>query len=63
VPNVVFLEAAEALGGDKFRVFYGAADAAIGSAIIQVTIDLDPKEPIIIVNKENSYLTRNKKPL
>ena len=37
VPNVVFLEAAHAVGRDHFRVFFGAADANIGSAIIKVT--------------------------
>lgn len=47
MPNVVFLEAAEALGDDKFRVFYGAGDAAIGSAIIQVTIN--SKESNVVV--------------
>ncbi|RYG59889.1 hypothetical protein EON64_19775, partial [archaeon] len=39
VPNVVFLEAAYSMGGDRFKVFFGAADAAIGSAIIEVKID------------------------
>ena len=38
-PNVVFLEAAYALGKDRFKVFFGAADAAIGSAIIEVRLD------------------------
>lgn len=36
-PNVIFLEAARPLGGDKFEVFFGGADATIGSAVIQVT--------------------------
>jgi len=35
-PNVVFLEAAYALGEDKFQVFFGGADATIGSAVIEV---------------------------
>ena len=35
-PNVVFLEAAYSLGNDKFQVFFGGADATIGSAIIEV---------------------------
>lgn len=35
-PNVVFLEAAYSLGGDKFQVFLGAADATIGSAVVEV---------------------------
>jgi predicted GH43/DUF377 family glycosyl hydrolase len=38
VPNVVFLEAAQSLGGNKFRVYFGAGDAAIGSATVQVTV-------------------------
>lgn len=38
MPNVVFLEAARALGNDRFEVFFGAADATIGSAIIQVKV-------------------------
>jgi hypothetical protein len=33
-PNVVFLEAAEPLGNDKFRVYFGAGDATIGSGIV-----------------------------
>jgi predicted GH43/DUF377 family glycosyl hydrolase len=37
VPNVVFLEAATALGGDRFQVFFGGADAVIGSAVVAVT--------------------------
>lgn len=36
-PNVVFLEAAHAVGKDRFRVFFGGADATIGSAIVEVT--------------------------
>ena len=35
-PNVVFLEAAYPLGGDRFQVFFGGADATIGSAVIEV---------------------------
>jgi hypothetical protein len=38
VPNVVFLEAAEPLGNDSFRVFFGVGDATVGSAIIKVSI-------------------------
>jgi len=37
-PNVVFLEAAYALGDDKFQVYFGGSDSTIGSAIIQVKI-------------------------
>jgi predicted GH43/DUF377 family glycosyl hydrolase len=37
VPNVIFLEAAREIGVDTYEVYFGAADAAIGSAIIQVT--------------------------
>jgi predicted GH43/DUF377 family glycosyl hydrolase len=39
VPNVVFLEAAHPVLGkkDTFKVYFGAADAAIGSAIISVS--------------------------
>jgi predicted GH43/DUF377 family glycosyl hydrolase len=36
VPNVVFLEAARPLGDDSFEVFFGAADATIGSAVVKV---------------------------
>ena len=35
-PNVVFLEAAYSLGGDRFQVFFGGADATVGSAVIEV---------------------------
>ena len=38
VPNVVFLEGAEPLGKDRFRVYFGAGDATIGSALIQVVM-------------------------
>ena len=38
VPNVVFLEAAYSLGGNRFRVFFGGGDATIGSATIQVSV-------------------------
>ncbi len=41
VPNVVFVEAAKSLGGDRFLVFYGAADSVIGSAVITVTKEVD----------------------
>lgn len=36
VPNVVFLEAARPLGNDAFEIFFGAADATIGRAVVQV---------------------------
>lgn len=41
VPNVVFLEAASPVHGEKdvFRVYFGAADAAIGTAIIRVSVE------------------------
>ncbi|CAM6001250.1 unnamed protein product [Sphagnum balticum] len=35
-PNVIFLEAAYALGSDRFKVFFGGADATVGSAVIEV---------------------------
>lgn len=38
VPNVIFLEAARPLGNDTFEVYFGGADAAIGSAVVQVLI-------------------------
>jgi predicted GH43/DUF377 family glycosyl hydrolase len=38
VPNVIFLEAARQIDVDTFEVYFGAADSAIGSAIIQVEI-------------------------
>ena len=43
VPNVVFLEAARVLetdavaGRDLIQVFYGGADAVIGSAVVEVS--------------------------
>jgi predicted GH43/DUF377 family glycosyl hydrolase len=37
-PNVVFLEAAYPLDNDQFRVFFGGADATIGTADIQINI-------------------------
>lgn len=37
-PNVVFVEAAHALGNDYFRVFFGGADATVGSAVLKVTL-------------------------
>jgi predicted GH43/DUF377 family glycosyl hydrolase len=37
-PNVLFLEAARVLGDDQFEVFFGGADAVVGSAIISVTV-------------------------
>ena len=39
VPNVVFLEAAVALGGDRFRVFFGGSDAVVGTAVVQVSVN------------------------
>ena len=36
-PNVVFLEAARPLGDDVFEVYFGGADAVIGSAIFEVS--------------------------
>lgn len=38
VPNVIFLEAARPIGVDTFEVYFGAADAALGSAVIEVLI-------------------------
>lgn len=38
VPNVVFLEAAAPIGDDTFRVFFGAADANLGTAVIKVQV-------------------------
>ena len=40
VPNVVFLEAAHPILGkkDTFKVYFGAADATIGSAVLEVII-------------------------
>lgn len=37
-PSVVFLEAAHPLGNDRFRVFFGGADAVVGSAVIEVVV-------------------------
>jgi predicted GH43/DUF377 family glycosyl hydrolase len=36
-PRVVFLSAAVPLSQDRFRVFFGAADAAVGTAVVVVT--------------------------
>ena len=36
-PNIAFVEGAEVLGGDRFRVYFGAADATEGSAVVAVT--------------------------
>ena len=41
VPNVVFLEAARPIEQDRFEIFFGAADAAIGRAIVEVTVKND----------------------
>jgi len=38
VGNVIFLEAAYPLGGDQFMVFYGGADAVVGSAVVTVVV-------------------------
>jgi len=38
VANVIFLEAAYPLGNDKFMVFYGGADAVVGSAVVTVVV-------------------------
>jgi predicted GH43/DUF377 family glycosyl hydrolase len=35
-PAVVFLSAAAPLGGDRFRVYFGAADAVVGTAVVAV---------------------------
>jgi len=35
-PNVVMLTGAEALGGDQFRLFFGASDSNVGSMVIEV---------------------------
>jgi predicted GH43/DUF377 family glycosyl hydrolase len=37
-PNVVFLEAAKSLGNDTFQVFFGGADAVVGTATVVVEI-------------------------
>lgn len=37
VPNVVFVEAMQSLGNDKFLIFYGCADSVIGAALVEVT--------------------------
>lgn len=37
-PNVVFLEAAYALGDDTFQVYFGGSDSTVGSAVISVKI-------------------------
>lgn len=37
VPNVVFVEAMESLGNNKFLIFYGCADSEIGAALVEVT--------------------------
>lgn len=39
VPNVIFLEAAQSLGNNVFKVYYGGADAAMGAATIEVVIE------------------------
>ena len=38
-PNVIFLEGARALGGDKFAVYFGGADATGGTAVIEVAVE------------------------
>lgn len=37
-PNIVFVEGAEALGKNQFRIYFGAADATEGSAVVQVDV-------------------------
>ena len=37
-PNIAFVEGAEALGDDSFRLFFGAADASEGTAIVRVML-------------------------
>eukprot|EP01009_Symbiontida_sp_KSa7_P010005 NODE_899_length_728_cov_807.530191_g694_i0.p1 GENE.NODE_899_length_728_cov_807.530191_g694_i0~~NODE_899_length_728_cov_807.530191_g694_i0.p1 ORF type:complete len:188 (+),score=23.40 NODE_899_length_728_cov_807.530191_g694_i0:56-619(+) len=39
VENVAFLEAAHQIAPDTFRVYYGAADAVIGTAVVKVTLN------------------------
>ena len=39
VPNVIFLEAARTIDTNTFEVYFGAADAALGSAVIEVIIN------------------------
>ena len=43
-PNIVFVEGAEALGKNKFRIFFGAADATEGSAVIHVQVEAAGKQ-------------------
>jgi predicted GH43/DUF377 family glycosyl hydrolase len=42
----VFLEGAYALGNDQFRVFFGGADATVGTADIQVNV---PNEATTVI--------------
>ena len=44
-PAVVFLSAAAPLGGDRFRVFFGGADAVVGTAVVTVTVTPPPPPP------------------
>ena len=37
-PNIAFVEGAEALGGDRFRLYFGAADATEGTAVASVQL-------------------------
>jgi predicted GH43/DUF377 family glycosyl hydrolase len=37
-PNIAFVEGAEALGDDVFRLYFGAADASEGTAIARVRV-------------------------
>jgi len=37
VANVTFLEAAEPLGNDAFRIYFGGADAVVGTAVVEVS--------------------------
>ena len=38
VANVVFCEAAAPLGGDRFRIWFGGADAHVGTAVVRVSV-------------------------
>jgi hypothetical protein len=35
--NVIFACSATALGGDRFRLFFGAGDGNVGTAVVAVT--------------------------
>ena len=36
MPQVAFVEAAHAIGHDRFRLYFGGADAVVGSAVVHV---------------------------